>query len=85
MLFTLDLRYQLYIWAMNSQQIISQVNTDAGDPWRTKQRFRSKCILINEDRGHLVVCGQRLYLWKISEEVKPDVNRAHLHNPIAIL
>ena len=52
MLFTLDLRYQLYIWAMNSQQIISQVNTDAGDPWITKHRFRSHCILINEDRGH---------------------------------
>ena len=37
-LFSLDMRYQIYVWDANKQLLITQINTDAGDPFVTKRR-----------------------------------------------
>ena len=42
LLFSLDLRYQLHIWDASKQILIKQINTDEGDPFVTKNRFRSQ-------------------------------------------
>jgi WD40 repeat protein len=69
-LFSLDLRYQLYVWDTSKQTLLTQINTDAGDPFVTKHRQRSQLMLLNELRGHLAICGKRPYIWKIREEEK---------------
>jgi WD40 repeat protein len=69
-LFSLDLRYQLFVWDTSKQMLLTQINTDAGDPFVTKHRQRSQLMLLNEHRGHLAICGKRPYIWKIREEEK---------------
>jgi len=86
LLFALDLRYQLYMWDTSKSQLVTVLNTDAGDPFVTKHRFRSQCILLNQARGHLVICGKRPYVWKIHEEEKTATGVVlHRHPPLAIL
>lgn len=86
MLFSLDLRYKLHMWDTSKQQLVNVLNTDAGDPFVTKHRFRSQCILLNEARGHLVICGKRPYVWKIREEEKTASGAVvHQHPSVAIL
>jgi WD40 repeat protein len=77
-LFSLDLRYQLYIWDAQKQLLVQQINTDDGDPFVTKNRFRAECIAINTFRGHIAICGKRPYVWKINEEEK-TVTGAVIH------
>ena len=79
MLFSLDLKYQLYVWDTSKQLLLGQIDTDAGDPFVTKHRQRSQLMLINELRGHLVLCGKRPYVWKIREEEK-KADGAVLHD-----
>jgi WD40 repeat protein len=86
MLFSLDLRYQLHMWDTSKQQLVNVINTDAGDPFVTKHRFRSQCILLNEARGHLVICGKRPYVWKIREEERTAAGAVvHLRPSVAVL
>ena len=85
LLFSLDLRYQLHIWDASKQILIKQINTDEGDPFVTKNRFRSQCMLLNHFRGDLVICGKRPFLWKIAVDDSAGEVVLHEHPPVCVL
>ena len=42
----LDTRYQLYIWDMSKQLVVSHINTDKGDPFVTQVCVAGCCIVL---------------------------------------
>jgi len=42
----LDTRYQLYIWDMSKQLVVSHINTDKGDPFVTQVCVAGCCRVL---------------------------------------
>ena len=81
-LFSLDLKYWLFIWDSSKQILLDKINTDAGDPFITQHRFRAGQIILNHERNYLVLCGRRAHVWTIKPAVEHNSKIVKHTNPV---
>jgi hypothetical protein len=64
-LFSLDQRHYMLVWDVSKQVLLSRIDTDEGDPYFNYHAFRAGSLLINQRRGHIVLCARRPFVWTV--------------------